>query len=249
MATLPFALQLYTVRDHMDTDIPGTLKRVKEIGYDNVELAGLGPYTAEEYSYFLADAGLTAISAHFGFNEVVHETAMVAEAGDALGLAFIVMPWLGGELCPDMDAWVANIAALDQSGASLREMGITLCYHNHAHEFERINGKCIFDQIFDTASPENLSAELDTYWAKFGGADPVSTIKKYTGRCPLIHVKDMEAEEPRSFTELGRGIMDWKSIFAAARHADVRWYIVEQDVCKGDSLESARIGAEFMRHQ
>lgn len=247
MASLPFALQLYTIRDHMEKDIPGSLKRVKEIGYDHVELAGLGPYTAEEYSYFLADAGLTAISAHIGFKELTQDTTKAAEIAESLGLSFVIVPWLGGDLCPDAEAWKANIAAMNDAGSKLREVGISLCYHNHAHEFERIDDTYIFDLIFELTDPENLAAEIDSYWVKFGGVDPVATIKKYAGRCPLLHVKDMEPEEPHSFTEMGRGMMDWKSIFAAARQADVRWYIVEQDICKRDSFESARISAEFMR--
>jgi sugar phosphate isomerase/epimerase len=247
MPGIPFALQLYTVRDHLQRDVPGTLKRVKEAGYEHVELAGLGGQSAEEYGYLLADAGLSAVSNHFGFDVVTQDTNKVIEDTEALGLAFAVVPWVGGEMCPDKAAWIRCAKAMDTAGEKLRDAGITLCYHNHAHEFERYDGQPVLELIYETAAPENLAAQIDAYWAQFGGDDPVRLLRKYAGRCPLLHVKDMEAQEPHTFTEVGRGILDWPAIFAAAKDADVRWYIVEQDECRGDSLESARISAEFMR--
>lgn len=249
MANVPYALQLYTVRDHLEADIAKTLRAVKRIGFEHVELAGLGSQTADEYSYLLAESGLSAVSSHFPFDEIVQNTNRIIDDTEALGLSFAVVPWLGGELCPDKAAWVKHAAAMDEAGSKLFDAGITLCYHNHALEFEQLDGETIFDLIYETALPENLAAELDVYWAQFGKVDPVALLRKYAGRCPLLHVKDMDPEPPHTFTELGRGIMDWPAIFKAAKEADVRWYIVEQDVCRGDSLDSARVGADFMKRQ
>ncbi len=247
MSGIPFALQLYTVRDHLEKDTPGTLRRVKEIGYDFVELAGFGSHSPNDYKQMLADAGLKAISGHFPYEDVVKTTGAVIESVKALDLHYAVVPWLGGEMCPDQDAWIRCAKAMDNAGAQFQREGITLCYHNHAHEFQRYDGQYILDILLGAANASNLAAELDTYWVKYGGADPVAYIKKYAGRTPLLHLKDMTGGDDRTFAEMGRGIMEWTPILSAAAKARVQWYIVEQDECAGDSLESARISAEYVR--
>lgn len=247
MSSIPFALQLYTVRDHLEKDTPATLRRVKDIGYDYVELAGIGMYGPREYNQMLSDAGLQAISGHFPFDDVVKNTGAVIETVHALGLRYAVVPWLGGELCPDRNAWIAAAKAMNEAGARFRHADIALCYHNHAHEFERDNGQYILDILFESSDAHNLAAELDTYWVKFGGADPAQYIAQYSGRVPLLHLKDMTGGDSRTFAEMGRGIINWTPILQAAAKAGVQWYIVEQDECPGDTLESARVSAEFVR--
>jgi sugar phosphate isomerase/epimerase len=195
----------------------------------------------------LADAGLQAISGHFPYSDAVNDTSATIETVQALGLRYAVVPWLGGDLCPDKAAWIASARAMDEAGARFRNADIALCYHNHAHEFLRLDGQYILDLLFETAPAQNLSAELDTYWIRYGGADPAAYINKYIGRVPLLHLKDMTGGDNRTFAEMGQGIMEWTPILEAAAKAGVRWYIVEQDECAGDSLESARISAEFVR--
>ena len=247
MGTFPYALQLYTVRDHLEKDVPGTLRRVKDAGYDFVEMAGIGLHGPREYNAMLNDAGLKAVSSHFPYEDIVKNTAATIETTQALGLQYAVVPWLGGELCPDRDAWFACARTMDEAGAKFRAADITLCYHNHAHEFERLGEQYIFDLIYESAAAHHLALELDSYWVQYGGADPVEKLNQYKGRCPLLHVKDMSADASRTFTEVGRGIMDWGVILPAAAKAGVQWFIVEQDTCPGDSIESARISAEYMR--
>jgi len=249
MTPLPFGLQLYTVRDHAEQDLAGTLARVKAMGYDRVELAGTYGLSAAEMKARLNDAGLTPVCAHVPYTELGDGTAKVTTDCHALGLRLVCVPWLGGDMCPDKAAWIACARVMDTAGARLRAEGIQLCYHNHAHEFAPIDGETPFDLIFNTAAPENLHAEIDTYWVQYGGADPVALIKQFAGRCPIIHIKDMTAAEPRTFTEVGRGVMDWPPIFAAARRSGVRWLIAEQDECAGDSLESAAISAAYLKHK
>ncbi len=245
MGNLPFALQLYTVRDHLEEDFPGTLERVKEIGYDHVELAGFGPYTPAECKQLLGDIGLTPVSAHVGLNELSVDAAAVIDVLHTLGVKYAPLS-AGADSDED---WREIAKALETGGAKLREAGLTLCYHNHAHEFEKIGGQYILDFLFDSTDPAHLAAQIDTYWVKFGGEDPVAFVKKYAGRCPLLHVKDMTGDESPTFAEVGRGIIDWAPVFAAGAEAGVEWYIVEQDECAGDSIESARVSAEYMAAQ
>ena len=247
MASLPYALQLYTVRDHMEKDPRGTLKKVKAAGYDFVEVAGTAGLSTEEFRAALDEAGLTPVSAHVGIEQVQKNVDGVISMCRTLGIKFAVVPWASAET---KDKVLENARILDAAGAALRAAGIRLCYHNHAHEFTQFDGVYALDLLYSSTSPQNLAAQLDTFWVAYGKADPVAVIKKYAQRCPLLHIKDMAPEGTKPiFANLGQGTMNWKPIFDAARAAGVEWYIVEQDECPGDSLESARIGADFMKKQ
>ena len=247
MPTLPFALQLYTVRDHMEKDPIATLREVKAAGYDSVELAGLAGHSAAQFKAILDDIGLTPSSAHIGYEELVGDIDQAIADCKALGITYAVVPWVGAEMCPDKAAWCTAISQMDKAGAQLRAEGIRLCYHNHDHEFESLDGDVIFDLIFQNSAPENLAAELDTCWVTIGGADPVAILRDFGARCPLLHVKDYTPGDPFRFAEVGRGCMQWDAIFAAAQEIGVAWYVVEQDdhFATG-SLDSARISAAYM---
>ncbi|HEX73391.1 MAG TPA: sugar phosphate isomerase/epimerase [Candidatus Hydrogenedentes bacterium] len=250
MAMLPFALQLYSVRDHLERDSEGALAKVKAMGYDHVEIAGTSGKSADEYKAMLDRIGLNPISMHVGYDALTGNLDAVIADLRTFGLHFAVVPWLGPPFCPDKAGWIAAAEAMDAAGARLREEGIRLCYHNHAHEFERIDGEYILDLIFNHTKPENLASQLDTCWAHVGGANPLTMMQKYCGRVPLLHIKDYtgtrDAEGRVTFVEVGCGCMNWDPIFDAAASCGVEWLIVEQDESQGDSLESAAISARFM---
>ena len=247
MTELPFALQLYSVRDHLEADLPGTLRSVKTMGYDAVEVAGTHGLSAAEFRRALDMAGLTPISAHIGFEESALDPAAAASVARTLGIQRIVVPWLGAAMCPDLTAWRTAARKMGEAGAMLRNEGIQLCYHNHAEEFESVEGERPFEVIFGETQPEHLAAEIDTYWVRYAGEDPLEIIAGLQGRCPLLHIKDMSASGDRFFAEVGEGIIDWAPIFQAGRAAGVEWFIVEQDESRGDSLESAATSAAFMK--
>lgn len=247
MTRLPFALQLYTVRDHYDKDPAATLRKVKAAGYDHVELAGTGGMIAGELKDLIEESGLSPVSMHVGYERIAGDLDQVIDDLKTLELSFAVVPWLGAEICPDKDAWLLAIHQMDEAGQHLRQKDIRLCYHNHAHEFDRIDGQTIFDLIFENSAPENLALQLDTCWAAVGGADPIALLKQYQGRVPLLHVKDYLPGDPPQLTEIGQGCMEWPGLLRQGREAGAVWYIVEQDDhFATDSLDSARIGAEFM---
>lgn len=249
MGNIPYALQLYTVRDHVEKDIAGALKRVKEAGYDYVEALKPPKRPVEEYKQLLDEAGLTPVSCHFWHADVTHDIESVKATLTTLGIKDAVTSYNIPEGAEPEPAWKAFGEALAKASSELRSSGFALSYHNHAHEFQRIAGQYIFDLLLDMGASAGLNAEIDTYWAKFGGVDPVDVLQRYTGRCELVHIKDMEAEPPHTYAEVGKGIMDWDAILPAAHKAGAKWYIVEQDVCKRDSLECARTSAEFMAKQ
>lgn len=244
--SLPFGLQLYTVRDHMEQDPRATLKAVKTMGYDTVETAGLAGLSAAAFRELLDEFGLRAFSMHVGIDALAEDVDQQIETAKTLGADFLVVPWIGGEETSDRAAWEQYAKEMDVAGEAVRGAGLKLCYHNHAHEFALIGGDTVFDIIFNTAAPENLAAEIDVYWVKHAGYDPAAVIQQYTDRCPIVHFKDMTPAEPHTFTELGQGVIDWPAMVETCKKAGVQWCVVEQDLCSGDSLESARVSAEFM---
>jgi len=246
MTGLPFALQLYTVRDHLEKDLPGTLAQVKAIGYDYVEIGDTFGRSHETFQQHLDQAGLEAISTHVGYDDVVHNVPKVVDTARAFGVRYVVVGGIDSRLTPDRAGWVSCGQALDAGGAALRASGIQLCYHNHAHEFQPIGTEYPFDILLGAAAPEHLAAQIDTFWVRYADLDPVALIRKYRGRCPLVHVKDMADAPSRAFAEVGKGILDWTALFRAGAEAGTAWYIVEQDTCPHDSLASAAVSAEFM---
>lgn len=244
MGSLQIALQLYSVRDHMEKDAARTLKKVKAIGYDHVEVAGLYGLEPTDYQHLLDDAGLRPISMHVSFEELAKNLDSMMRTATVLGLDYLVVSWIGGDWAPDGQKFAVHSQVLEAVAAKLSSTGVHLCYHNHDIEMKEVGGKRLFDLIFENA-PVNLAAQIDTAWVQIGGGDPVALIQQYAGKCPLLHIKDYDP--PRKFVPVGQGCMDWPPIIAAGKEAGAEWFIVEQDDWDGvDSLECARISAEFL---
>jgi len=246
MSDWPLALQLWTVRNELARDAPATFRELHELGYRYVEVAAMDGTSAEEIVSMLGDVGLAAMGAHIPLPTITGDTDTAIAFAKTLGVSYAAVPWIGPDDCVGRDAWVAAASAMNAAGQAFRAEGITLCYHHHGHEFDRVDGDYIFDVIMDNSPPENLSAEIDTYWAQFGGVDPVELMRRYAGRCPLLHIKDMANDEQRSFAEVGHGVLDWDAIFNAAKEVGVKWCVVEQDESTRGALESARLSAEYL---
>jgi sugar phosphate isomerase/epimerase len=246
MAALPIALQLYTVRDHMEKDPVGTLKSVKDMGFDHVEPAGFVGKDAAGFKALLDDVGLAPTSGHWGTELIFGDLDQVMKEAEIMGVRYVVVPWLGGEVCSTEDAWRTAIDSMDKAGARLQTAGLQLCYHNHDHEFQRFGDQTIFDMIYANTDPKNLAMELDTCWAAIGGEDVPALIARYAGRIPLLHVKDYRPETPPVLTELGRGCMDWDAVLPAGQKAGAEWFIAEQDTWEMDAIDSAAISAKFI---
>jgi len=246
MARIPVALQLYTVRDETAKDFLGTLEKVAQIGYEGVEFAGTGGLSPSELKKALNDPGLKPAGSHVGIDQLKGNLDAVIEYNLEIGNKYVVCPYMPEEMRGSASQWREAAETLSEIGAKCREKGLILCYHNHAFEFQKFDGKYGFDILYESSDPECLKAEIDTFWVKFGGGDPAEYIRKLAGRCPLIHLKDM-GEDGKTFMEVGEGIMDFQAIFDASEKGGVEWYIVEQDVCQRPSLESARISFENLR--
>jgi len=247
MANVAIALQLYTVRDEIEKNLAGTLRKVAEIGYAGVEFAGFGEWEAAELKSLLAELQLEIAGGHVPIDQLEKELDRVIQFTLELGNPYIVCPWIPEERRKDKADWLAIARLFNSIGEKCAENGLTFCYHNHSFEFVKFGDTYALDLLFAATKPELVKAELDTYWIKHGGADPVEYLKCYAGRCPLVHLKDMADDEERSFAEVGEGVLDWDAIFEAAEEGGADWYIVEQDTCPGPPIESARLSFENLK--
>ncbi len=249
MSKIPVGLQLYTLRDDCAKDFKGTVQAVATMGYHGVELAGDGGLKAKEMKALLEDTHLQVAGSHAGLDDLRNKLEEVAEFSLGIGNKRVICPYLPQEFQEKGAAGYREAGKLlDEIGAKLGEKGLSLSYHNHSFEFSGKDGNQFFlDVLLSSASPRNLKAEIDTYWIQHGGCDPVEYIKTYSGRIELLHIKDMLNDENKSFAEIGAGILNWDGIFKAAEEAGVAWYLVEQDLCSGPPIESARKSLEFMR--
>ena len=241
---LPFGIQLYSVRDHLETDPAGTLMTLKEAGYDHVELFGVGPAEAADWKTMLDDAELGVPAAHVDYETVVGDLSGAIEMARTIGFEDIIVPWIKVDTAKE---WVHAAMQLNDAGVAIREAGLRLGYHNHDHEFVPIGETTPFDIIFEYASPENLFLELDVRWCSEEGGDPIALIREFGTRCRYLHFKERPRPGEGPFTEVGNGVIDWPMIVAAAKKTGVAWYIVEQDESAGDSLESAAVSARYMQ--
>jgi len=248
MSNVPIALQLYTVRHDIDRDLKGTLRKVAEIGYAGVEFAGYADWKASDLKSLLAELNLRPAGGHVPIEQLEKDLDKVIDFSLELGNPYVVCPWIPEERRKEKADWLAIAQLFNSVGEKCKQNGLTFCYHNHSFEFEKFDDTYALDLLFGATKPELVKAELDTYWVKYGGADPVDYLRRYAGRCPLVHLKDMADDEKRSFAEVGRGILDWNAIFEAAEAGGVEWYIVEQDTCPGPPIESARISFENLKN-
>jgi sugar phosphate isomerase/epimerase len=141
------------------------------------------------------------------------------------------------------------IAKLQHAGDVLHAAGQVLCYHNHNHEFRKLDGRIILDLIYDGTTKTALQAEPDTYWVQYGGGDNIAWCRKLAGRLPVIHLKDYRtnSENTPEFCEIGSGVLDFKSIIATAEESGCEWFIVEQDTCPGDPVDSLAISFRYIQ--
>jgi len=239
---IPIALQMYTLRDDAEKDFAGTIKQVAALGYYGVELAGYSGHSAAEVKQILEDNNLKVVGGHVGYDQILGDPEKVIEEYSAFGAKYVAIPWIGEDKRQTLDDYKKLGATFTELGAKLKPDGITLCYHNHAFEFEKFGGdEYGFDALFAAADPSLLQVEMDTYWVKKGGEEPDAYLRKYANRVPLVHLKDMG--EDGDFRPVGEGTIDYPSLFTAAEEAaGTEYYIVEQDVCRtATPLESVAI--------
>jgi sugar phosphate isomerase/epimerase len=247
---IPIAVQLYTVRELTAKDFAGTMKQIAGIGYTAVELAGYGNLkTASEVKKALDDNGLKVAGMHSPLDQLEHSLDKVMDDSHTLGNKNIICPWIPENLRKSPESWKQIAQTLNQVGRAVHEHGFQLAYHNHSFEFQKLqNGQDGFDILYGNTDAHLVKAEIDVYWVKHGGHDPVQLINRLGHRVLSLHLKDMSKGPERHFAEVGTGILDFKAILAAAEKVGVEWGIVEQDNTYGvDPLKAIAISLENLK--
>lgn len=245
------AAQLYTLRDYLKTppDIAATLKKVKAIGYDHVQVSGLGPIEPAELKKILDGEGLTCCATHESGAAIVSEPGKIVEKLNVLDCRYTAYPYPHVPLKTKEDC--KKLASdLNKSGKALAKEGIVLCYHNHAIELERFGKSTALDIIYGESNKKYLQGEIDTYWIQYGGGCPVEWCSKLKGRLPLIHLKEygIVGNEVKML-EVGSGNLNWKAIIKEAKKSGCEWFIVEQDVCRIDPFDSLKMSLEYLMEE
>ncbi len=246
MATNPLSLQMYTLRDLAATDYPGTLRKVKEIGYGAVEIAGFGGMSAAALRRELDEIGLVVSGAHVPIEMLENQLDAVIADMQTLGAPYLICPWMPPERRRSADDYRALARVLTGIGATVAGAGLTFCYHHHDFELQPFGDATGLHLLLHECEPGAVAFEIDVYWAAYAGVDPVQLINEFAGRAPLIHLKDL-APGSRTFAEVGHGTLNIPAIVSAARAAGAQWFIVEQDVCQRPPLESVRMSYEYLK--
>ncbi|MGM7702763.1 sugar phosphate isomerase/epimerase family protein [Pseudalkalibacillus sp. Hm43] len=233
-----FAAQLYTLRDQLQDDFPGVLRELKKMGWSGVQISGLFGFSKEEVASVLQETGLKAAGMHVGLDRLRGDLQSVVEEAEAFQTKDLVCPYVPPEM-RNSESYQSIRRDLNEIANKLKEDGYRISYHNHDFEFETtIDGQSALKFMLDPTQDNQVLAEIDTYWIQKAGHDPLEFIKAYSGRMPIIHLKDMSKDEAQSFAEVGTGAIDFKPILVWGEQNGVEWYAVEQDECPGHPLDS-----------
>jgi sugar phosphate isomerase/epimerase len=235
-------VQLYTVRDLMKTDFDGTIAKVAQIGYKEVEFAGYFGHTPQQVRAACEKNGLDPVSTHVQYDELDDKFPSVIEDSKTIGLKYIVCPWIPEDIRKNPDIWKQAAEKFNRCGERTKKAGMQFAYHNHWFEFLPVNGKLPYDELLKLCDANLVKMEMDLCWITAAGADPLKYFNRYPGRFPLVHVKDMKvlpkgAEGPTAspdkempnMTDVGSGVIDWKHIFSHDQKAGIQHYFVEHD--------------------
>ncbi len=240
MSQSKIAVNLYTCRDFTQTpgDIADTLHQVKTIGYDYVQVSGLGPVDPQEVKRMLEAEGLGVCATHVAYERLQKEIdTVIAEhhLWDCPNAAISVLP----EEYRNPEGYARFAQEGSQIARALAAADLTFSYHNHYWELQKQNHRTGLQILLEDSDPEVFFFEIDTYWIQYAGGDPAAWIRSVKGRIPLVHLKDMGIRdtEPTTF-EIGEGNLNWPAVLQACQEAGVQWYIVEQDWCPGDPFDS-----------
>jgi sugar phosphate isomerase/epimerase len=256
-------LQLYTVRDAMAKDPKATLARVAKIGYNSLEGAtytgtqkfyGMSP---KEFKTVLKQNGQVMYSSHYMLGEqklngketkgtILNDWDKAVDDATEVGLKYMVCAFLMESERGNLDQYKKVVEHLNKAGERCKKSGIQLCYHNHNFEFVKQGNQIPYDVLM-SADKDLVKMEMDIYWVKKAGQDPLALFKKYPGRFPLWHVKDMDNTPQHSFTEVGNGIIDFKEIFKHKNESGMKYFFVEQDRCPGDPFVSITESANYIK--
>lgn len=250
-------LQLYSLRNEIPKDVPGTLKQIKNWGITEIEGGGTYGMTVEEFNTLSKNTGLKLIAIGADFAELEKEPMAVAQRAKAFGVTYVVCYWIPhhGDNFTLADTENA-IHVFNTAGKILAEQGISFCYHPHGYEF-RPNGKgTLFDLMMAKLNPAYVNFEMDVFWIKHPGQDPVKILKKYKNRFPLMHLKDRKPgtegnqnghADVETNVVLGQGDVGIAAIMKVAKKYGVKHFFIEDESSR--AAEQIPQSLEFLKSE
>ncbi len=262
---LPLGLQLYSVREMLPKDYEGTLKQIAAAGYKEVEAAGWFGHSAAQVKAGMNAAGLRCVSAHYPYGTLAPKLEETIAFHKELGAPYIVCASPGRKTAPaagerssgelTLEDWRWNAGEFNRIGQVVKAAGMQFGYHNHFHEFIKVDGVVPYDELLRLTDPALVTFEMDCGWVKVGGADPIAYLHDHADRISMLHVKDFKAVPAGSPAgtrpepaELGRGTMDMGAVLRAATPGKIKHVFVEQEGFDMPPFESLKVDADYMRN-
>ncbi len=245
MNKMNIAAQLYTVREYTKTerDLRETLRKIKDIGYEAVQISAIGPIAPELVKAMADEAQLRICASHTSFQRLKDDLDQVIMEHRLWNCRYIGLGAIPEPYRSSREGYTTFVLESAEIVSRLHQVGLQFIYHNHRFEFDKFGGTSTgMDVLFESTKPEAFGFELDLFWVQAGGADPADWIRKTAGRMAVVHLKDMAIIQDRVVTaEIGEGNMNYHKLIQACRDAGVEWYVVEQDECRRDPFESLAI--------
>lgn len=252
-------LQLYTLREQLPKDVKGVIAKVAAAGYNEVELFGYSKdkgfwgLSATELSRLLKEHNLKTPSGHYNMDLLLSdgsfdEVDAAIEAAKTLKHRYVTLPYINARVRQTAADLTAIAQKINLAAERISKAGLKMAYHNHDFEFTPVENTLLYEVLLKETDASLVDFEMDLYWVVRAGQDPLAWFKKYPGRFPLVHVKDMDKENNKLNTEIGKGKIDFKPIFAASKQAGIKHYIVEQENFKIDPYESITESCRYVKN-
>lgn len=243
---IPVGLQLYSVRSVAEKDLPGVIAKVAQMGYQGVEFAGYYGHEAADIRKMLDDNGLVCCGTHTQMDALSDANlAATLKLNKTLGNKHVIVPWLQPNEANPKEAWLGYAKRLNTLAGKLASEGMSVGYHNHAHDFAPLDDTTPWDLLASNTRPEVIM-QIDTGNAMSGGADPITYLKRYPGRSVTVHLKEFSKTNPNAM--IGEGDVPWAEVFKLCRTVGgTRWYIIEEEKDAYPPLESVEISLNNFR--
>lgn len=238
-------LQLYSLRDIIFKDPKAVLKTVADFGYKELETFGYKDGTlfgmpVKEYGDYVKSLGMKTMSGHYGIDLLSKDWDKACADARSLGQQYVVVPWLNQEYYSTLDVLKKTCATINKGAEVAKKNGLRMGYHNHAFEFQQVEGQTMLDVMLKELDPKLVSIEMDIFWVVNAGQDPIAYFEKYPGRFEQWHVKDMDKTDKSRNADVGTGAIDYKKIFAAAKKSGMKHFYIEQETYPNNSTESIK---------
>ncbi|KQR68177.1 xylose isomerase [Pedobacter sp. Leaf176] len=251
-------LQLYTLREELPKDVKGVLEKVAKAGFKEVETYGFSikdqfwGFTPAEFKKILDANGLKAVSGHYSYllEDNTGELKAAVDAAKVLGSDYVTVPWLDQSVRKNADDYKKLVGKINKAGQMCKDAGIRIAYHNHDFEFEKLGDTTGYEILLNGTDKSMVDFELDLYWVVRSGHDPIKLFKENPGRFTMWHVKDMDKTKKEWNTEVGKGAIDFKTIFASAKLSGMKHFFVEHETnYNPNPLESIAVSCAYIKKE